>query len=103
MRFTLDWCVFAYPGANQSAAYIQCSDTCSGSNDAVQLAMIDRLLQINSTLQYQYCEDGNGAFSQNVESCTACLAGVPSSQTLISCTEFTSTHLHLAETDIMGS
>lgn len=47
---------------------------------------MDRILETNATLQYQYCNNGDGAFNETVESCKDCLRHVPSSNVLINCT-----------------
>ncbi len=36
--------------------------------------------------QYQHCDDANGAFLKNVDTCTACLEIFPSNRALVSCT-----------------
>ena len=86
MKYTVDVCVYTFPNANQTTASTSCGDACAGPSSAMQIALTDRLLETNMTLQYQYCDDLNGAFAKNVDACTACLANVPSSQTLINCT-----------------
>ena len=53
------------------------------SKTDLRLLQTDRVLQTNTTIQYQYCEDGNGAFQKNVNSCMDCLSKVPSSNTLV--------------------
>lgn len=82
MKFTIDWCIFGFQkneGTIQSKA---CKDRCS---DGLQAALLDRLLQTNSTLQYQYCETGDGAFSKGVQDCMSCLEEVPDSKSLVNC------------------
>lgn len=85
MKFTFDWCVFAYPNNNVTAASAQCGDICSGPNNIAQSALTDRLLQTNATIQYQYCVDGNGAFSKVADECAKCLEKVPNSKALVNC------------------
>ena len=51
----------------------------------MKLAMVDRVLQTNSTIQYQYCNDGSNAFTKNVDECVSCLQDVPSSMALVNC------------------
>ncbi|MCJ1464971.1 hypothetical protein MMC07_003586 [Pseudocyphellaria aurata] len=82
MKFTFDWCVFAYPNNNVTEANTQCGDVCSGPSNSAKLALVDRLLQTNATLQYQYCEDGDGAFSKIADDCAKCLNKVPNAKTL---------------------
>lgn len=82
MKFTFDWCVFAIPDNNRTEANAQCNDVCSGPNESAKSALVDRLLQTNATIQYQYCEDGNGAFGKIVDDCTKCLDNVPNAKTL---------------------
>lgn len=86
MKFTFDWCVFAIPDNNRTEANAQCNDVCSGPNESAKSALVDRLLQTNATIQYQYCEDGNGAFGKIVDDCTKCLDNVPNAKTLSNCT-----------------
>lgn len=85
MKFTFDWCVFAYPNNNRTEANIQCGDVCSGQDNSAKLALVDRLLQTNATIQYQYCEDANGAFSKIADDCAKCLDKVPDAKTLANC------------------
>ena len=82
MKFTVDWCVFGYQDNTATAQYSQCRDQCSSE---VQSALLDRVLQTNSTLQYQYCKTGNGGFSDGVQDCMNCLQHVPNSNTLVNC------------------
>ncbi|KAG7004475.1 hypothetical protein G7Y79_00025g057610 [Physcia stellaris] len=49
----------------------------------MKLAMTDQLLKTNASLQYQYCEDGDGAFAKNVDDCVECLQHVPQSMALV--------------------
>ena len=87
MKFTFDWCVFAYPNNNnRTEANAQCNDVCSGPDESAKSALEDRLLQTNATIQYQYCEDGNGAFGKIVDDCAKCLDNVPNAKTLSNCT-----------------
>lgn len=85
MKFTIDWCVFDYPENNLTAANTQCADTCGGPDNIAKSALTDRLLQTNATIQYQYCEDGDGAFSKIAKACMDCLGKVPNSKTLVNC------------------
>ncbi len=86
MKFSFDWCVFAYPdNANQTAAYTQCANTCSGPNNDAKSALVDRLLQTNATIQYQYCQTSDGAFSKVADDCVKCLETVPESKALANC------------------
>lgn len=87
MKFSFDWCVFAYPdNANLTAAGTACAETCKGPGSTAKAALIDRLLQTNATIQYQYCETENGAFSKVVDDCVNCLEKVPNSQIMVNCT-----------------
>lgn len=85
MKFTIDWCIFLYEDNNQTAQSRACSNTCAGPASAMRLAMVDRVLQTNSTIQYQYCNDGSNAFAKNVDDCVSCLQDVPSSMALVNC------------------
>ena len=87
MKFTIDRCLYSYPSANATDVSTACGESCDGPSSAMQIALTDRLLQTNSTLQYQYCDDLGAAFSKNVGACATCLESVPSSQTLVSCKE----------------
>jgi len=51
----------------------------------MEQALVDRVLQTNATLQYQYCDDGAGAFNRTIDSCIDCLRHVSSSNVLINC------------------
>lgn len=87
MKFTFDWCVFAYPdNGDHTDANLQCSDICSGQDNQAKSALVDRLLQTNATLQYQYCEDGDGAFNKTADACIQCLNKVPNAKALANCT-----------------
>lgn len=87
MKFSFDWCVFAYPdNANLTAAGNACAETCQGPDDNAKAALVDRLLQTNATLQYQYCETENGAFSKVADDCAKCLENVPNSKIMVNCT-----------------
>ena len=86
MKFTIDWCVFAYPNnENLTVAHDRCSNVCNGPNNTAKTALIDRLLQTNATIQYQYCADENGAFSRIADDCAACLEKIPSAKTMSNC------------------
>lgn len=85
MKFTFDWCVFAYPNNNRTESNIQCGDVCSGQDNSAKSALVDRLLQTNATIQYQYCEDADGAFSKIADDCAKCLDKVPDAKTLANC------------------
>lgn len=82
MKFTIDWCVFGYQDNKGTTQNKACNYRCS---DGLQAALLDRLLQTNSTLQYQYCETGDGAFLKGVQDCMACLGDVPDSKSLVNC------------------
>ena len=82
MKFTIDWCVFGYQDNQGTIQNTQCKGTC---NYGLQAALLDRILQTNSTLQYQYCQTGDGAFSKGVQECIACLESVPHSKSLAKC------------------
>ena len=58
--------------------------------------MLDRVLDTNMTLQYQYCNSSNGAFMTHVGSCMDCLSKVPSSKVLVNCTREPSSPLRLS-------
>ena len=87
MKFTFDWCVFAYPDNNRTEANKQCGDVCSGPSNNAKSALVDRLLQTNATIQYQYCDDGDGAFSKIADDCAKCLNKVPNAKILANCTD----------------
>lgn len=86
MIFTFDWCVFSDPDNIMTEANEQCGDVCSGSGEGAKIALEDRLHQTNATFQYQYCEDGNGAFSKTADDCAKCLDKLPNAKTLANCT-----------------
>ena len=86
MRFTIDYCVFGFENDNLTIQQNTCSDVCKGPGNGMSSAMTDRLWVDNQTLQYQYCDDSNGAFQDNVQSCMGCLEKVPASGILINCT-----------------
>lgn len=83
IKYTIDHCVFSFENDNVTVQNLQCADSCAGPSNAMESAMTDRVLQTNSTIQYQYCKDGNGAFQKNVNACTDCLRKVPSSNALV--------------------
>ena len=85
MKDTIEWCVFVYPNNNHTLANDQCSDVCSGSNNTADTALVDRLFQINATLQYEYCADENEAFPRVADDCAACLEKTPNAKTLSNC------------------
>lgn len=85
MKFTIDWCVFGFPDNNLTEVNTQCSDICGGSNNEVERALTDRIFYTDSTIQYRYCEDENGAFMKNAQACMDCLEKVPSAKTLVNC------------------
>lgn len=104
MKFSFDWCVFAYPDNTiLTAAGIACAETCQGPNNNAKTALVDRLLQTNATLQYQYCETENGAFPKVADDCVKCLEKVPNSKAMANCTsiraQWESDH-QTADTDI---
>ena len=86
MKYTLDWCLFRYQQNNATTQSRQCGETCAGPQGAMRIAMTDRVLQTNATIQYQYCEGEDGAFEKNVDECVSCLEDVPSSMALANCT-----------------
>lgn len=87
MKFSFVWCVFAYPdNANLTAAGTACAETCRGPDNNAKAALVDRLLQTNATLQYQYCETENGAFPKVADDCVKCLEKVPNSKAMANCT-----------------
>lgn len=55
----------------------------------MKLAMTDQLLKTNASLQYQYCEDGDGAFAENVDDCVECLQDIQQSMALVNCKKHT--------------
>lgn len=85
MKYTIDWCLFQYQFNNATTQSRQCGKTCAGPEGAMRIAMTDRVLQTNATIQYQYCESGDGAFESNVDDCVSCLEDVPSSMALANC------------------
>ena len=85
MKYTIDWCLFQYQFNNATTQSRQCGQTCAGPEGAMRIAMTDRVLQTNATIQYQYCESGDGAFESNVDDCVSCLEDVPSSMALANC------------------
>ena len=92
--------MFAYPdNSNHTAANLQCAETCSGPGDNAKIALVDRLLQTNATIQYQYCKDGDGAFSKVADDCVTCLEKVPNSKAMANCTSSAWIHPGLLLTD----
>lgn len=83
MKYTIDHCVFSFENNDVTIQNLQCADTCAGPSNGMMSAMTDRVLQTNTTIQYQYCEDGNGAFQKNVNACMDCLNKVPASNALV--------------------
>ena len=86
MKFTLAWCLFAFPDNNDiTVANHQCADICSGPENSMKPALIDQLLDGHYDSTYLYCTDGNGAFSRTTDGCRQCLKNVPNSEVLIKC------------------
>lgn len=84
MKFTIDWCVFAYPeNANPPPAQAACSEVCAGPNNRIKTSLTDRLLEANSTLQYLYCNGPN--ILDVFDDCATCLNNVPDAQILGQC------------------
>ena len=87
IKATIDWCVFGYPlNPNITAANAQCNNICAGAQNQMQEALVDHSGPLNRALQYQYCEDGSAAFSENVNACISCLESLRSTVALINCT-----------------
>jgi len=84
-KFTLDHCLFNFQNENATIQSKQCGNVCKGPSGAMQQALVDRVLQTNATLQYQYCNNGDNAFNKTVDSCKDCLQHVSSSNVLINC------------------
>ena len=83
LKATITLCVFGYPNYNQTQAYNQCNDICSGDRASVQTTLVDRMEINNATLQYNYCK--NGAFQKNYNACLGCLNTLPSASGLSNC------------------
>lgn len=83
LKYNIDWCIFSYPNNTQTTVSEQCNDRCSGPHDSMMLALTDHLLITDTTLQYNYCDDGNRAFPNHVADCIACVQSVPASQALV--------------------
>ena len=86
MRFTIDWCIFGYQNnsPNGTQAMSKCNNVCSGPGTGMQAALTT-LLHTNTSTQYDYCDEGGAAFTENVDDCIQCLTTVPSSTTLATC------------------
>ncbi|MCJ1471116.1 hypothetical protein MMC07_009764 [Pseudocyphellaria aurata] len=83
IRFNVDWCVFGYPTNPQvTEANSQCGNVCSGPGNSARIALVDRVLRDEVEFQYQYCQDGNGAFSKIADDCMKYLNEVPKTKTL---------------------
>ena len=87
LKATIALCVFGYPGNNQTQAYDQCNDICSGDKASMQTALIDKMEENNATLQYNYCM--NGAFQKNYKPCLGCLNTLSSASGLRNCESVT--------------
>ncbi|MCJ1469433.1 hypothetical protein MMC07_008066 [Pseudocyphellaria aurata] len=83
MKFTIVWCVFAYP-QNPSITEVnaRCGQVCSGSSSSAKTALVDDVLSSKVDTQYQYCEDGDEAFSKTADDCMKCLNEVPKAKIL---------------------
>lgn len=93
MKFTLAWCLFAYPdNVNISLANAHCADVCSGPDNTMKPALVNQLLVTNLNDQYLYCADEGGAFSKTTDGCKQCLRNVPNSEVLTRCTSTGLTH-----------
>ena len=86
MRFTIDWCIYGYQNnePNGTLAMSKCSAVCSGQDTGMQVALTT-LLHTDASTQYNYCDEGSAAFTENVDVCIQCLDTVPSSKTLANC------------------
>lgn len=85
IRYTISSCIFGYHEATPSEVNTRCSDTCSGSDNGMKKALMDKDFKNNEMYQFLYCEDNQRAFSQNVEACITCLGEVASSMSLRNC------------------
>ncbi len=86
-KFSFNWCVFAYPDkTNRTDAGLACAETCQGPDYDAKAALVDRFQLINVTLQYQYCETGNGAFAKVADDCVKCLESASNSKAMANCT-----------------
>ena len=81
MKATIAMFVFGYPNSNQTQAYTQCNEVCSGDKLSMQTALIDRMEEDNANLQYKHC--ASGAFQKDHGACMGCLNSVPSASTLL--------------------
>ncbi|MCJ1466848.1 hypothetical protein MMC07_005469 [Pseudocyphellaria aurata] len=83
LKFNVAWCVFGYPTNSQiTESNSQCADVCGGSGNNAKASFVDRLLKFDVGLQYQYCKNGDGAFSKIADDCMKCLNEVPKATTL---------------------
>lgn len=84
MKYTVDWCVFAYPDNHSPPpAKATCSDVCAGPENSAKISLTDRLYEANATLQYRYCDGPN--ILEIFDDCVACLNTVPDAQVLGQC------------------
>ena len=81
--FTAHWCLLN--AANTQLEYSICNSACTGPQGGLETALVTRAYWVNHTFPYQYCEDANGAFSQDVGACMRCLEDVPSTLAFRNC------------------
>ena len=84
MKATIALCVFGYPSNNQTQAYTQCNDLCSGEKGTTRTALIYGMEKNNADVQYSFCE--HGTFQKNYVACIECLNALPSTSGLTNCT-----------------
>lgn len=98
IKYTILSCIFGLRQKNISEANARCSGSCSGSDDGMKKALMDKFTDPSNVMyQFLYCEEHQRAFSQNVQACITCLSGVASSNSLRNC-RFVSINLVLKET-----
>lgn len=89
IKFSFAWCVFAYPDNKiPTAAGIACAEICQGPENIGKGVLVNtHSMDYNgSTLGYQFCETGNGAFPRLADDCIHCLEEVPNSRVMMNFT-----------------
>ena len=85
VKYSIVFCVFNFQNPNSSTQSEQCGEVCRGPSDTMELALVDKILVGNFDLRYHYCDDHNGSFTENLDSCMDCLEHVPASNALVNC------------------
>lgn len=64
-------CIFGYRQENIPEANTRCSGSCSGSDDGMKKALMDKIFEhSNEAYQFLYCEEQQRAFPENVQAYT---------------------------------